>query len=367
MNAQLLKSAPPSILIVLMGSLGDVTRGLGIVAHLKACCPECRITWLIEPKCADLVGLHSGIDHIIVFKRAWSFKALWDLYQQLRQCHFDITLDLQRHFKSGFFSMLSQGKQRIGFHRKDSKELNWLFNNAHIKYYNNELSKLDHYFKFTQYLGLDDPTRVNFGISNWDAPKHLPHVLMDLDDPLISIVLGSSWESKNWHTRGYIHLIEQILANEGSGLKNEAAALANEAPGLTGEAWRVAMIGDATQTTVAGEISDHIKNNALIDLVGRTSLLELAAVLKCSAAVVGPDSGPGHLAAAMGTPYISLFGPTSPVRTAPYGFEHLVVQTQLDCIPCYQKQCPLLTRQCMVDIRVEEIMDKLGRVLNMAA
>ncbi len=351
MSEQLLKSAAPSILIVLMGSLGDVARGLGIVAHLKAGYPDCPITWLVEPKCADLVGLHPGIDHVIVFRRAWSFKALWDLYRQLRQYRFDITLDLQRHFKSGFFSLLSHSRQRIGFHRKNSKEFNWLFNNTHIEYGNNELSKLDHYFKFTQYLGLDDPARVNFGISTWDGRKHLPHALTDLDGSLISIVLGSRWESKNWHKQGYIRLVQQILANEAPGLPKEA---------------RVAMIGDATQAAAAREISDHINNKTLIDLVGKTSLLELAAVLKRSAVVVGPDSGPGHVAAALGTAYISLFGPTSPERTAPHGCEHLVVQTQLDCIPCYQKQCPLQTRQCMYDIRVEEIMDKLGRVMREA-
>jgi lipopolysaccharide heptosyltransferase II len=339
MTEQLQKSATSSILIVLMGSMGDVARGLGIVAHLKSGYPDCRITWLVEPKCADLVSLHPQIDNMVVFKRAWSLKALWDLYRQLRQYHFDITLDLQRHLKSGFFSMLSQGKQRIGFHHKNSKELNWLFNNAHIEYCSNDLSKLDHYFRFTQYLGLVDPARVNFGISNWDARRHLPHVLKDMDEPLVSIVLGSRWESKNWTKPGYIQLVQHILANK---------------------AFRVAMIGDASQQATAAEISDRIASNALFNLVGRTSLLELAAVLKCSVSVVGPDSGPGHLAAAMGTPYISLFGPTSPIRTAPYGCEHLVVQTQLDCMPCYQKQCPLHTRQCMVDIGVEQIMEKLS-------
>ena len=345
MSEQLLKSAAPSILIVLMGSLGDVARGLGIVAHLKSGCPDCRITWLVEPGCADLVGLHPQVDNVIVFKRAWSFKALWELYRQLRQYHFDITLDLQRHLKSGFFAMLSRSRQRIGFHRKNSKELNWLFNNASIGYYSNELSKLDHYFKFTRYLGLADPARVNFGISDWDARKHLPRVLMDLDDPLISIVLGSRWESKNWLTQGYIHLVQHILADE---------------------ALRVAMIGDAAHNTAAAEISEHIKAKALVNLVGTTSLLELAAVLKFSTLVVGPDTGPGHLAAAMGTPYISLFGPTSPIRTAPYGCEHLVVKTQLDCMPCYEKKCPLHTRKCMADIRVEQIVDKLNQVLNRA-
>jgi lipopolysaccharide heptosyltransferase I len=344
MTEQLLKSAAPSILIVLMGSLGDVARGMGIVAHLKTGFPDCRITWLVEPKCADLVGLHPQIDNIVVFKRAWSFKALCDLYRQLRQYHFDITLDLQRHLKSGFFSMLSQSRQRIGFHRKNSKEFNWLFNNASIGYESNELSKLDHYFKFTQSLGLADPARVNFGISDWEACKHLPPVLRQRDNPLVTIVLGSRWESKNWITQGYIHLIQHLTSNE---------------------AFRVTMIGDASQEAMATEILEQIDINDPINLVGRTSLLELAAVLKYSTLAVGPDSGPGHLAAALGTPYISLFGPTSPIRTAPYGYEHLVVRTRLECMPCNQKQCPLHTRQCMLDIRVEQIMEKVDRVLCM--
>ena len=124
--------AAPSILIILMGSLGDVARGLCLVSHIKAHRPESRITWLVEPKCADLVGLHPQIDHVIEFKRKRPVAALRDLYQNLQKEHFDITLDLQRILKSGFFSLLSRAKRRIGFHRKNAKELNWLFNNESI-------------------------------------------------------------------------------------------------------------------------------------------------------------------------------------------------------------------------------------------
>jgi ADP-heptose:LPS heptosyltransferase len=99
-------SSKPSILIILMGSLGDVARGLGLVSHIKAHLPESRITWLVEPKCAALVGLHPQIDHIIEFERKRSVAAVWDLFKELNQKHFDITLDLQRILKSGFFSLL---------------------------------------------------------------------------------------------------------------------------------------------------------------------------------------------------------------------------------------------------------------------
>jgi ADP-heptose:LPS heptosyltransferase len=312
MTEPLLKTATPSILIILMGSLGDVARGLGLVAHLKANCPGCRITWLVEPACAQLVSQHPDIDDIIVFQRAWSLRAVWALYRQLRQRHFDITLDLQRHLKSGFFSKLSSAGRRIGFHRKNSKEFNWLFNNEQIGYFDNALPKLDHYFKFSEYLGWPKPANVNFGFSNWEARGYLPPELANINAPLVSVVLGSRWESKNWFKHGYVQLAQRLL-NDGTN--------------------RIALIGDASQKAIAGDIYDQVKSDILINLAGQTSLVELIAILKCSTAVIGPDSGPGHLAAAMGTPYISLFGPTSPQRTAPYGCENLVVQAQLDCIP----------------------------------
>jgi len=101
------KLASLSILIILMGSLGDITRGLCLVSHIKTNLPGSCITWLVEPKWADLVRFHPQIDKVIIFKRAWRISALWKLYRDLDQEHFDVTLDLQRILKSGFFSLLS--------------------------------------------------------------------------------------------------------------------------------------------------------------------------------------------------------------------------------------------------------------------
>jgi ADP-heptose:LPS heptosyltransferase len=104
-------------------------------------------------------------------------------------------------------------------------------------------------------------------------------------------------------------------------------------------------------------------SHKVIDLTGN-SLVEMTAVLKAAAAGVGPDSGPGHLAAAVGTPYVTLFGPTPPGRHAPYGCDHLVVQTERDCVPCYKKRCPDRNRECMYDLDPEMVMEKLSKALN---
>ena len=338
-------SSDPSILIILMGSLGDVARGLGLISHIKAQRPQSRITWLVEPNCADLVGLHPQIDNIIIFKRAWSAIAVWDLVQQLRKEHFDITLDLQRHLKSGFFSLLSNGTRRIGFHRKNAKEFNWIFNNEHIGYFSEKLPKLQHYFKFLGHLGFREPANVDFGLSQFQDRQHLPNGLSESRHPLVAVLLGSRWESKNWLVDGYLQLLQRIMATTDL---------------------RVALIGDRSQAASAQKISENVKTREIINLVGKTSLVELTAVLKFAAAAIGPDSGPGHLAAAVGTPYVALFGPTSPERTAPYGSEHLVVQANLNCIPCYKRQCPEQTKQCMHSISADEIMGKLAISLSSA-
>ena len=331
----------PSILIILMGSLGDVARGLGLVSHIKAHLPESRITWLVEPKCADLVGLHPQIDNVIEFKRKGSVAAMRDLFQKLQKEDFDITLDLQRHLKSGFFSLLSRGQRRIGFHRKNAKELNWLFNNESIPYCDENLPKLGHYLKFTEHLGLPEPNRLDFGLETLDVNKLVPPAVAAIQNSFIAVVMGSSWESKDWNFEGYGNLVQHIIKNQNR---------------------HVVLLGGSDQWTVAEKLIEKANSPNVINLTGNP-LIEMTAVLKAAAAAVGPDSGPGHLAAAVGTPYVTLFGPTPANRHVPYGCEHLIVQSDLDCAPCYQKQCPEGDNRCMENIKVDDVAQKISVAL----
>ena len=336
--------ASPSILIILMGSLGDVARGLCLVSHIKTNLPQSCVTWLVEPKWAQLVRCHSQIDKVIVFQRAWRISALWHLYKDLNREHFDITLDLQRVLKSGFFSLLSGAGRRIGFHRHNAKEFNWIFNNEHIGYHSDALTKIRHYLKFTEHLGLPEPDTLEFGLSSLNPIEASPRVVADIKQPFVAVVLGASWESKDWSFEGYLGLIRHIL----SALKLQ-----------------VVLLGDGSRKALAQGLSQSVNLPGLIDLAGKTSLLELTAVLKKAAAGIGPDSGPGHLAAAVGTPFVSLFGPTSPERTAPFGYEDLVVTSSLDCAPCYQKRCPDHQNQCMQSIESSHVAEKLSKALTL--
>jgi heptosyltransferase-1 len=125
----------------------------------------------------------------------------------------------------------------------------------------------------------------------------------------------------------------------------------------------VVITGSAHEKSYAGSIIKEVKTTIVVDLAGQTTLKDLACLYRQAAVVVTTDSGPMHIAAAVGTPVVALFGPTDPRRTGPYGRGHTVISKTLPCSPCFLKQCP--TKECMEGITVEEVFEgvkeKLGK------
>ena len=332
-----------SILIVLMGSLGDLVRGLCLPGEIKRNWPGAAITWLVEPSWKSLVDCHPLIDDVIVFDRPRGIAAVIDLRRDLNKRHFDITLDLQRHFKSGFFSLLSRAPQRIGVHPRNAKEFNWVFNNHHISYFSDQQPKLDHYLKFIAYLGGTPSDRPDFGLSSLDASLLPKRLAAQLPDAFIVVVMGSSWISKDWTYEGYRELLRRILARG---------------------THSVVLVGDGSQTGPASQLEKTLGSEHLLNLTGRTSLLELTVILKSAAVNVGPDSGPGHISAAVGTTYVALFGPTNPDRVAPFRCDRFVVQADSGCFGCYRKTCRYSGPNCMAEITADMVMPKLEQALS---
>ncbi|NDC38766.1 MAG: glycosyltransferase family 9 protein [Proteobacteria bacterium] len=333
---------PRSILIVLMGSIGDVARGLSLVNAIKAAWPTTKITWLVEPKSHSVVAMHPGIDEILRFERGRGFFGALELARALRSRQFDVVLDLQRHLKSGIFSWLSGAKRRVGFHRADSKEGNWLFSTETIPAQGKEIPKLQHYLSFLTQLGVAVPTTLDFGIKRSARAAALPPECQDLAPQSVGIVLGSSWRSKDWSAQGYDELIGRILMHTSAG---------------------VVLVGDGSMTELSRSLTTAHCSERVISTVGQTSLGELMATLSRMSVVCGPDSGPGHIAAALDVPYVGLFGPTDPVRTAPYGGIELAVVSQMACAPCYRRECPGLGRLCMRLLSPQIVFEQIQSVL----
>ncbi len=331
-----------NILIILTGSLGDLVRGLAIPKIIKSKYPDAKISWLVDDKWESIIKGHKYIDEIIVFERKLGAKGVFKLIKNLKQKKFDLTLDMQRIFKSGLMSWFSGAKKRIGFHKENSKEFNFIFNTHSIPYCAPNFNKQLHYLKFTEELGISSPKNLDYGlaIGKDEKPENFHQDLSE--ENYIALIMGSSWETKDWPLEKYVNL-GKILA------KNYDL--------------NIVLIGDPSQSNFAKEVEKKLIGQKIINLTGKTNLRSLIPLMYFAKLVVGPDSGPAHICAAVKTPYVSLFGPTPEDRVAPFGYEHLVVTADVSCRPCYKKKCPGMGGVCMKNIRPESVMEKVELVI----
>jgi heptosyltransferase-1 len=323
-----------NILIILTGSLGDILRAISIIPPLKRAFPESRITWLAESRWAEIVKLCEGVDETLIFKR--SFRAFPGTVAEIRRKKFDLVLDLQRIFKSGILSFLSAAPVRIGFHQKNSKEFNFIFNNQQIIQAENYLSKIKHYHLFLEKIAVPSAEPYSFPL-----PIEKLKSENKISGDYFALVLGSSWQSKDWLAEGYRDLIRLLLDKYSE---------------------KIILLGDNTKKDLADMLVADSRCNRVISLCGKTTLTELLSVISAAKVVIGPDSGPGHMAAAVGKPYITLYGPTSADRVSPYGYANLSVLSPIVCSPCWRKNCPGLNKTCMRLISPEQILQTLETI-----
>ena len=332
---------PKNILIVLHGSIGDVTRALPLANLIRRGFPKASLSWAVEPPSFPLVEHHPALDEVILFDRSRWWSAVGPFLRKIRSKRFDLVLDLQRLFKSGFISRWSGARHRLAFNRLDSKEFNWIFNNHFIPATGDGISKLEHYLKFADYLGLPPhPIEWNLKLTDQEQSAVKRH-LRQVRRSYAVLFVGSRWESKQWFP-------SQIA---------DCARLIYERHELD-----IVLLGRKEDQALAGEAVSHL-GIPMTNLAGHTSVREAIGIIARARLAVGPDTGLMHIAAAVATPVVSLWGATSPLRTGPYGFENLVVQGKASCSPCYLKRCPI-GRICMQSIEMEAVAAKIRIALS---
>jgi heptosyltransferase-1 len=331
-------SRPRSILIVLLGAIGDVVRGMHVAGALKEADPTTHITWLVEPASSSIVKLNPCIDEVLVFERKNGLRGVLEVRKALRSRTFDVTLDLQRHFKSGLFSWFSRSPKRVGFHRRDAKEFNWLFNTCTIPEQGEEISKIEHYLSFLGEVGVARPAVLKSGLEGVTLDQFSPVWRPELGPRYVGLVLGSSWDTKDWPEEGYGAVIAR------------AHSVGVE---------QVVLLGDRSRVEMAARLQGVEAPVSIVNLVGRTSLQEAVAVIRGAQACIGPDSGPAHISGAVGTPHVTLFGPTSLTRNVPRGCESFAIASKVGCSPCKRRVCPGLNKVCMRLISPEQVLEQL--------
>ncbi|MFK5953342.1 MAG: glycosyltransferase family 9 protein [Desulfobacterium sp.] len=314
------------ILIIKLGALGDVINTLPAVIRLKHHF-HAEIHWLVAPLSLPMVLDHPAVDRTIVFDRNEK-QGITKTLGILRREQYDLSIDFQRTLKSGFFCMASRSRQRLGFDKKRCKELTWLFPFTRISPGDSGKHMLDQYLDFCDHLKIPESP------IEWTMAVH-PFSRVALPRPYVVLNIGATKKANLWGTEKFA-----ILAD-----------LIQQKLGMT------TVITGGPEDVDRGEMVENYATGKVINLTGKTSLRELTGILSHAQGVVSCDTGPMHLAVALGTPTIALFGPSTPRRTGPYAGE--VIMASTDCSPCNRRECP--HPWCMDRIDPETVYEHITR------
>ncbi len=338
-------SRRPRILLVKLSSFGDVLHALPTLEALRDANPSAHLTWLVEAAYAPLLSGHPALDEVWVAPRLrpgelWSGSnpaTLRRLVQQLRARPFDLVVDVQGLLKSAVWVALARSPRKVGYDR--TRELSYLTLTERVKPFDPEAHAVKRYLNLAHYLGAPLLTSPRFRLGLDAAADISALIPAATGRPLAVLHPGARWASKLWPAASWAHLAEW----------------------LRDQGFQVAVTGSRADQELVAEITAQCRT-PLINLAGSTSLAELAAILRKARLAVTTDTGVMHLAAALGTKVVALFGPTAPWRTGPFGSGHQVVRLGLPCSPCFKRHCP--EPRCLNDLTPEMVEAACEKILS---
>lgn len=335
-----------NILIVKLSAIGDVIHALPIPYVLKQKYPNAHITWVVEPTAYELVKHNPYVDEVIVFhkKSFKSFKGFRENYRPfaklLQKRKYDISIDLQGLFKSAAVVFTAKAKYKIGY--VDMREGSNLISKRIIGEHNKG-HIVDRYLDTVKYLGCDTEN-VMFPLKNTEEEINFVDNFLNevniLNQDFIIFAVGTNWVNKCWSVENF-------------------AKLSNE---LAQHKLKVVLIGfGKNDEQKAQDIIKLAKSDNIVNLVGKTTLMQTARIIKLSKAVIGGDTGNLHLAAALQIPAIMLMGPTDPNRNGPYRQQGNVILAGHECDGCWKRICAKHI-DCLASIQPEQVIEKLKRI-----
>jgi heptosyltransferase-1 len=341
---------PVRILLIKLSALGDVIQTLPTLEAIRATYPAAEISWLVEEAAAPVLACHPALDHLLVSRRrtwlaAWRHSAqrkiAWQQFRHLahllRGQDYDIVIDLQGLAKSAFWTFLARSPRKIGFDR--TREYSYLALTERLPPYDPDEHAVRRYLRLARHLGAaGDMMRFRLALP-LGTGKDLEYLWQEKTGPLIVMHPGTRWPTKYWPVESFAALAEALIRERQA---------------------RVVFTGSPTDRPLISRIRS-LMASAAEDLSGRTAIKDLARLFYRADAAVTTDTGPMHLAAAVGTPVAAVFGPTAPWRTGPFGSQHRVLRTNLSCSPCLQRRCP--EPKCLTDLGVPEVFAAVNDIL----
>jgi len=335
-----------SVLIVKPSSMGDIIHTFPVVRAIKMALPAVSITWVVADKYAELVRLSPHVDEIITIRRddwaRWwrlsTIRGLLEFVGMIRENEFGAIIDLQGLLRSGLVTFIARSRVKVGFGY--AREGAALFYNIKTSALSDATHAIDRYMATLKALKITPEKPYGFGL-NLQAAESLWADTVTPDDPYVVINPNSRWATKRWPTESFATLAKELY---------------------TKYDLRCVITGGREDMERCERVAE-LAGDGVTNLTGRGGLSHLAAILAKSAGMITNDSGPLHLAVALGVPTVSIFGPTDPAMTGPYGDGHVTVTHKVDCSPCLKRKCPY-AHECMNDLpvaRVEQAWRSLWR------
>lgn len=334
-----------NILLIKMSSLGDILHTLPFAAALRQRYPKAKITWLVHPQFAGFVPDAPVIDEVLYFDKVkfkkmgffGKLKYFREMKALLHSKHFDLVIDMQGLFKSAVLAAISGCSNRIGYceMREGSGLVSRAIGGSHSKDH-----VIERYLDVARYLGakVDSLEDVQFPMP--DLSKESESVKAKLRQlgwsggAYVVIVPGARWWTKEWPVEHYVALAKKLV-NEGTS---------------------VVLAGGPDDASKGKAIAEQCPSGLVLDMTGKTSLRELAVLIKNCSFYISADTGPLHFAAALKKPLVAMYGPTKADRTGPYGSNNsTVLLSPAKCAGCLKKKCA--DWHCMHDITPEMVYE----------
>ena len=336
------------ILIIKPSALGDICHALPVLSFLRSKYPTAHLAWLVNNSLAPLLSGHALLDELILFDRAALGKGLihgfmaWNgLTNRLRRTKWDLVLDLQGLARSGLMAFLARSQRRWGL--ADAREGSRLAYSRQIRIPNLETHAVIRYWQAARFLGGNlDPIIPQLILPPIETDK--ANTMMSMQPrPWLVAAPGARWITKRWPPTSFAKVIDRALNSFG------------------GTAW---IVGARDESMLGASLRSSMSNQA-IDLTGSTSLLEMAAVLGQADMVLANDSGPLHVAVALGRQVVCPFLCTRPRLTGPFGQTRHVVWAKSPCRGSLVRICPT-KMECMNDLEWSQIYAVVESILSQA-
>ena len=337
--------APRSIVIVKLSAIGDVLHAVPAAVALKKAFPATRIGWAVEGRAADVLAGHPAIDHLFRLPRGWlkSPHAVWSLRQQLQAFGADVTIDMQGLFKSMVATTLAGSRTRIGYAKPEAREQAWIAYTHAIRPSAPHI--MERHCELLAPLGVDAPA-IAFNMPRWPVSRSRVHEWfreLRFEAPPALLNPGAGWTSKLWPTERFAAVARELRQRQGI---------------------QSLIVWGGGDERVAAEQIVALADGAAV-LAPATTLQDLGEVCRLARLFISSDTGPLHLAAAVGTPCVGLFGPVPADRNGPYGPRHVNVEPPAHLRPAWEDR--KTDRQSMLGIEVAAVVAAAERQLSHAA